>query len=113
MLWTPTVLILDSQGIERARIEGYFPNSEFRARLEMGLARIAFMHKEWGEAGRRYGDVAARYAETHAAPEAVYWKGVSRYKGANDHKALDEVARELKERYQTSLWTKKASIWLH
>jgi acetolactate synthase I/II/III large subunit len=44
VLWTPTVLILDANGIERARNEGYLPNSEFRAQLEMGLARIVFMH---------------------------------------------------------------------
>ena len=39
VLWTPTVLILDANGIERARNEGYLPNLEFRAQLEMGLAR--------------------------------------------------------------------------
>lgn len=66
------MLILDSQGIERARIKGYLPNAEFRARLEMGPARIDFMHKQWSEAEQRYGQVAAKYPETHAAPEAVY-----------------------------------------
>ncbi len=29
------------------------------------------------------------------------------------NKALEEVARELKDKYQGSLWTKKAPIWLH
>src|SRR5689334_6816478 len=32
--WTPTVLILDSQGKERHRIEGYLPKEEFEAQLE-------------------------------------------------------------------------------
>lgn len=113
VLWTPTVLILDANGIERARNEGYLPNSEFRAQLEMGLARIAFMHKQWAEAERRYTEVAERYPNTSAAPEAIYWKGVSRYKATNDHSALSAVAEELKEKYQESVWTLKASIWLH
>jgi hypothetical protein len=67
-LWTPTVLILDSNGIERERNEGYLPNREFRARLEMGLARIAFMHKQWVEAERRYAEAAETYSNTTSAP---------------------------------------------
>ena len=113
VLWTPTVLILESKGIERERNEGYLPNAEFRARLEMGLARIAFMHKQWAEAERKYAAVAERYPNTSAAPEAIYWRGVSRYKATNDHVALGEVADELKEKYQGSIWTLKASIWSH
>jgi hypothetical protein len=80
-----TALILDANGIERARNEGYLPNSEFRAQLEMGLARIAFMQKQWTEAERRYSEIAERYPNTSAAPEATYWKGVCRYKATNDH----------------------------
>jgi hypothetical protein len=68
VLWTPTVLILDANGIERERSEGYLPNNEFRARLEMGLARIVFMYKLWGEAERCYDQVAERYSNTTAAP---------------------------------------------
>jgi TolA-binding protein len=113
VLWTPTVLILDPNGNERERNEGYLPNVEFRARLEMGLARIAFMHKQWTEAERRYGEVAESYPNTSAAPEAIYWRGASRYKATNDHGALSEVADELKEKYQGSVWTLKASVWLH
>ena len=112
MLWTPSALIIDSKGKERFRIEGYLPKSEFRAQLELGLARIAFMNKQFADAEKRYADVAERYAETVAAPEAVYWRGVSHYKGKNDHTALGEVAKELKEKYSESVWTQKSSIWL-
>ena len=103
---------MDPQGKERFRIEGYLPKSEFRAQLELGLARIAFMHKQWAEAERRYTEVAERYPKTVAAPEAVYWRGISRYKGTNDHTALGEVGKELKEKYRESLSTLKSSIWL-
>ena len=72
-LWTPTVLILDSDGIERARVEGYLPKLEFRAYLEMGMARIAFMHKKWADAECGYADVVERYPDSVSAPEAVYW----------------------------------------
>jgi hypothetical protein len=92
VLWTPTVLILDSKRVERERIEGYLPNPEFRARLEIGLARIAFMHKQWAEAERRYAEVAARYPNMSSVPEAIYWRGVSRYKSTNDHAVLNLVS---------------------
>ncbi len=104
---------MDSSGVERERIEGYLPKPEFRATLEAGLARIAFMHKQWADAERRYADVVERYPNTTAAPEAVYWRGVSRYKATNDHTVLGEVAAQLKEKYPDSVWALKASVWSH
>jgi TolA-binding protein len=52
-----------------------------------------------------------RYPETEAAPEAVYWAGVARYKATGDASALSETARQFRERYQSSSWAKKASVW--
>jgi TolA-binding protein len=112
-VWTPTVLILDSNGTERQRIEGYLPREEFRAELESGLARVAFMQKQWAEAERRYAEVVERYPDSKAAPEAVYWRGVSHYKATNDHTALGEVAEQFKHKYQDSVWAQKASVWAH
>lgn len=112
-MWTPTVLVMDSDGTERLRIEGYLSKDEFRAHLEMGLARIAFMNKKWADAEQRYSQVAERYPETMVAAEAVYWRGVSRYKQTNDHTALGEVPEQLKEKYSESIWALKASVWSH
>ena len=110
-VWTPTVLVLDSDGVERFRIEGYLSREEFRAQLEMGLARVAFMHKQWAEAERRYSEVLDRYPNTKAAPEALYWKGVSHYKATNDHTVLGELPGKFKERYPDSLWAAKTAAW--
>jgi hypothetical protein len=111
VLWTPTVLIFSPEGVERHRIEGYLPNAEFRAQLDLGLARSAFMHKQWAEAERSYGEIVSNYAASAAAPEAMYWQAVSHYKATNDHHALGEVAQRFKQNYQDSIWAKKASIW--
>lgn len=105
------MVVLDSDGAERARSEGYLPNAEFRARLELALARIAFMRKDWTEAEKRYAETAEKFARTSAAAQAVYWRGVSRYKATGDRKELSRVAEELKRKYPGSLWTVKASIW--
>ena len=112
-VWTPTIVILDSDGVERARIEGYLPKEEFRAQLEAGLARVAFMHKQWADAERRYAKVLERYPKSKVAPEALYWKGVSRYKATNDHTILGQLPEQFKEKYPDSLWALKTAAWTH
>jgi len=111
--WTPTVLILDSNGVERSRIEGYLPTTEFRAQLELGLARVAFMNKDWAGAESGYAKVLERYPDSKAAPEALYWKGVSRYKATNDHTVLGELPALFKQKYPDSVWTMKTAAWEH
>ena len=110
--WTPTILILDSKGTERHRIEGYLPKEEFQAQLEMALGRVAFKGKRWTDAERIYGEVVRKYPNTSSAPEARYWRAVSHYKGTNDHTVLGEVAEELQQIAPGSVWTKKATPWL-
>jgi len=112
-VWTPTVLVLDSDGTEKLRVEGYLPKAEFRSHLEMGLARIDFMRKRWADAEQRYTQVVERYPDTKVAPEAIYWKGVSRYKQTNDHTVLGEVPKQINEKYPDSVWALKASVWSH
>jgi TolA-binding protein len=104
---------MDSDGVERQRLEGYLSKEEFRAWLELGLARVAFMNKKWADAEQRYAQVAEHYPDTKVAPEAVYWRGVSRYKSTNDHTVLGEVADQFKQKYQDSVWAEKASVWAH
>jgi TolA-binding protein len=107
------VLILDSNGVERHRIEGYLPNDEFRAQLEMGLARVAFMNKNWADAERRYAEVLDRYPNSKVAPEALYWKGVSHYKATNDHTVLGELPQQFEQKYPDSVWALKTAAWAH
>lgn len=111
--WTPTVLILDANGVERHRLEGYLPNDEFRAQLDMGLARVAFMNKNWADAERRYGEVLDRYPNSKVAPEALYWKGVSHYKATNDHTVLGELPQQFEQKYPDSVWALKTAAWVH
>lgn len=104
---------MDSEGNERWRIEGYLPKDEFRAQLELGLARVAFMHKQWAEAERRYAEVMEHYPNSKAAPEALYWRGVSRYKATNDHAVLGELPGQFKEKFPDSMWALKTAAWVH
>ena len=109
--WTPTVLILDEDGIERHRVEGFLPVDDFLAQLKLGLARIAFQRGAFDEAERRFRQVVDEHPQSEAAPEALYWIGVSRYKGQGDASALAETARAFSTSYTDSAWAKKASVW--
>ena len=40
------MLLLDADGKERVRLEGYLPNDDFVAALKNGLGRIAFLRNE-------------------------------------------------------------------
>lgn len=110
-IWTPTVLVMDHDGHERYRIEGYLPKDEFRAHLEMGLARLDVLGKQWESAEKRYAHVVDTYPNAKVAPEALYWRNVSRYSRTHDAAPLQAVAGELKERYPDSEWTVRASVW--
>lgn len=105
------MLVLDPDGEERWRIEGYLPKDEFNAQLRMGLARLAVVEKRWADAERIYGEIVSKYGTTTVAPEALYWRDVSVYSRTHDHIPLQNVASELRKRFPESVWTKKASVW--
>ena len=109
--WTPATLVLSPDGQERHRIEGFTPADDFLAQLSLGLGRVDFDAGRFEQAERRFRGVVERHAESDAAPEALYWAGVSRYKATNDAGALKETAKAVRERYPESTWAKKASVW--
>ena len=109
--WTPTILELDTEGVERHRIEGFLPADDFLGQLMLGRAKIDFQEKKWDEAIKLFRRLYEELPDSDAAPEALYWSGVSRYKSTNDPTALKETARAFSSRYSDSTWAKKASIW--
>lgn len=109
--WTPTVVMLDSNGVERHRIEGYLDADELLGQLMLGAAHIAFAEKRFDDAERRYAEIVEKLPNTDAAPAGQYWTGVSKYKGTNDGSALAATAKAFQQRYGDTTWAKKASIW--
>ena len=109
--WTPTALMIDADGNERHRIEGFLPTQEFLAQLNLGLGHLAFHAKKFGDAEHRFRKVVAQFPDTEAAPESQYWAGVSRYKATGDAAALADITRAFEVRYGDSVWAKKASVW--
>lgn len=109
--WTPTILVMSDKGDEARRVEGYLPADELLPELEMGLGFIHVNRKEWNEAERAFREVVDRWPNSAAAPEALYWAGVSRYSSSHQGEALQELGREFRKRYSNTVWAKRASIW--
>jgi outer membrane protein assembly factor BamD (BamD/ComL family) len=107
------VLVMNADGAEQYRIEGYLPRDWFRARLEMAVARVEFMKKKFVDAEKIFAAVAEQHGDTSVAAEAIYWRGVCYYKATNDHTVLGEVAQELGAKYPDDEWTLKSLPWAH
>ena len=109
--WTPAILELDQDGAEQHRVEGFLEADDLLAQLRLGLGKTAFKAQRWQEAERRFREVVDRHPESEAAPEALYWVGVSRYRAGGDARELAKTADAFGTRYRDSSWAKKASIW--
>ena len=109
--WTPTILVLDPNGEEHHRFEGFLPSDEFLSQVALGFAKVAFHRHDYAEAEHRYRDIVERFPSTDAAPEALYWAGVSKYKASGDASALAATSAAFRDRYQDTTWAKKASVW--
>jgi hypothetical protein len=109
--WTPTILELDSDLVERHRIEGFLPTEEFLPQLMLGRAQIAFAAEKWDEAAKIFRQIVEEFPDSDAAPEALYWAGVAPYKASHDPTSLKQTADAFRTRYQGTSWAKKASIW--
>ena len=109
--WTPIQIVLDPEGVERHRIEGFLPVDDFLAQLELGLGMLDFQKQNYGEAEKRLRRLCDAFPRTGASPEACYWAGVAAYKGSDDAAHLASTARILMDRHPDSEWTRKASVW--
>ncbi len=109
--WTPTTLVLDAEGVERHRIEGFLPAHDFIGQLALGLGHSEFSRGDFAAAERRFQEVLDRHADSDAGAEAQYWAGVSRFKRTNDPAALTSTAHAFRDRFADSTWAKKASVW--
>ena len=86
-----------------------------RARYLAGFAyilgRAAFARSDFAEAERRFRGVVKNHPDTDAAPEALYWAGVAKYKATGDAAALAETYKQFQSRYKDTSWATKASVW--
>ena len=106
--WTPTMIVLDSDGKEHHRIVGFLPPDGFIPGLLLGIAKTAFDRDGLVEAMADLDKIVSTYPRSAAAPEAMYLRGVVRFKSTHEAEPLKEAFEQLKRDYPASEWAKRA-----
>jgi len=107
--WTPTLITLDSNGKEHHRTVGFLSPEELVPSQMLGMAKCHFDLERFDEAISILEKLLAEYPKSDSTPEAIYLRGVSRYKRTHDAKPLKEAYVQLQRDYPASEWTKRAS----
>lgn len=106
--WTPTLITLDSSGKEHHRTLGFLPPEELIPSLMLGMAKVEFNAERPDAALRQLESLLREYPQCAAAPEALYLRGVCRYKTTHDAAPLKEAHEELKAKYPGSEWVSRS-----
>jgi hypothetical protein len=108
VVWTPTLVVLDYYGKEHQRTLGYIPPDEMVASLLLGIGKVALNNDQFSDAGVQLNTLLNGYPQSATAPEAVYLRGLARYKSSHAATALKDCYRQLLTQYPASEWTKRA-----
>ena len=106
--WTPSLITLDTKGKEHHRTLGFLAPEELIPSLLLGISKSYFEADQFDEALAGLDQLLAEYPRSDSAPEAVYLRGVCRYKSTQDPKPLKEAYEQLKAQHPSSEWTKRA-----
>jgi Tetratricopeptide repeat len=109
-IWTPDVRIVNTDGYELYRWDGFLPPPEFIARLQCAFGMAFLRLKRFDDAERCYTDVLRRFSTTYAAPEALYYLGVTRYRRDPDGDEMLNQWANLRSRYPMSEYRVKQSF---
>ena len=109
-IWTPDVRILNYDGYELYRWDGFLPPAEFAARTLCGFGMAYLRLKRYDRAEAVYLDVLKRFSTAYAAPEAQYFLGVTRYRREPNGDELLTQWANLRSRYPSSEYRVKQSF---
>jgi len=106
--WTPTLLILDGEGVEHARTLGFYPPDELIPSLLLGMGKAKFNLPDRIAACACFESILVDYPLSSQAPEAVYLNGVSRYIETREVTNLIHIYDHLADEYPDSPWLLRA-----
>ena len=109
-VWTPDLRIIDSEGVELHRWNGYLPPTEFLPQLLAGRAQALLRSDRGDEAADAYADVLRRFPTSFIATEVAYFAAVSQYRIS--HQITDLLGNwdHVQRRYPMSEWRTKQSF---
>jgi len=108
VVWTPTIIVLDYYGKEYQRSVGFLSPDEMVASMLLGIGKVGFENDQYNDAVIQFNTLLNGYPKSAVAPEAVYLRGVARYKSSHAAGNLKDTYQQLRAEYPDSAWTKRA-----
>ena len=106
--WTPSLLLLDSDGIEHYRTLGFYPPEDLIPSLLLGMGKAFFNQANRQAAVDSFKRVVTEYPKNSLAPEAIYMNGVSSFIQGHDVSYLISIYDRLAAEYPDSPWLTRA-----
>jgi hypothetical protein len=106
--WTPTLVILDTNGKEHSRTVGYIAPEEFIPTMLLGMGKMHFNLRQFDSALEIFGKIIAAFPWSCAAPEAVFYHGVCGYRTTHEIGPLIKAYEHIAKEYPLSEWAKRA-----
>lgn len=110
VIWTPNLNFIGSRGKRIYHLEGWLPPSDFAAMLGIVRGHYHLAGKKFADAAPHFKGVFDRSPHSQFAPEALYYRGVSRYLDSHEVDKLKEDWTTLQRFYPQSAWSMRANI---
>jgi len=107
--WTPTLLILDGEGVEQYRTLGFYPPDDLVPSLLLGMGKAKFDLPDRPAACDCFGKILVDYPDSSLAAEAVYLNGVANFIESHDVTNLIGIYDRLAAEYPSSPWLTRAA----
>jgi tetratricopeptide (TPR) repeat protein len=109
-VWTPDLRVLDTDGFELYRWNGYLPPYEYLPQLLVGLGQAYLRKHDEARAAATFEQVIREYPTSAAAPEAEYYYAVSMYKHSHQPDDLMGNWDRLRRDHPESTWRVRQSF---
>jgi len=103
--------VLDADGKEHRRSQGYLDPKRFLAEMSLARLQAAIDRQEFQQA-RQLSEETRRLTtgDPVREPEALYWSSVAAYKASNDSNNLVQGWNQLLDEFPASDWARKAEF---
>lgn len=109
-VWTPDLRILDADGFEYYRWNGFLPPFEFLPQMLAAEAHARLRQKKVRAAAELYNEIVERFPTSRVAAEAAYFAAVANYRASEDSKELMKGWEKLRLRFPNSDWRLKQTM---
>ncbi|MFH1035144.1 MAG: tetratricopeptide repeat protein [Pseudomonadota bacterium] len=110
--WTPAMFVLDPFGNPHHTMIGFVPPEQFLPHLLLGKALSLFAHRRFNDALANLERILEDHAQSFAAPQAVYYRAICRYRTSHDASHLRIGHQILAAEYQGSEWVGRTQPYL-